>query len=205
MKIRFHKHQLSILARIYCAWLLLIIPDVLASPTINIKTDYYDINGHSFSKLRHEMAEKGPRTHGATQYGWWATTTWQVRYQVEYKTTRRGCIVDTAQTTVAIEFVYPRWIDHDYAPASIRQAWDRMYQALVRHEGIHAGHGISAAREIEKALPKLPPRNGVNGCDMIKRDVQARALEIVEKYKQEDILFDERTNHGANEGVVLPP
>ena len=106
--------------------------------------------------------------------GYWAYTGW-------YVTWTGGC-----RTTVKVSYEYPKWENRNQAPAALRAKWDSMIKALKNHEEQHGQHGINAAKEIEKTNCAGNPKS------------------ITSKWANQDKIFDAQTNHGKNQGVVLP-
>lgn len=106
--------------------------------------------------------------------GYWAYTGWYVRWS-------GGC-----QVTVTISYEYPKWTNRGQAPAELRAKWDSMFSALERHEQQHGQHGVNAAKEIDST-----------GCS-------GNPQAITNKWANQDKVFDAQTNHGRNQGVVLP-
>jgi len=193
--------MMKISVYIFLVVTLLMTGTAYADPMINTRTTYYDISGRSNRVLRREMSIKGPRfNNGSTRY--WAITRWMVNWNAHYQPNNGyGCSISAIQTTVSIEFTYPRWIDRANARPNMGRQWDRMYQALVAHEETHASHGIAAAKQIEHELLQL---SNYNNCNNLRQEAATRAQQIIQRYQRADVQFDQRTHHGANEGVRLP-
>lgn len=107
-------------------------------------------------------------------HGYWAYTTWYVHWSAD------------CEISVTIDYTMPRWLGHDAVPAALRDAWDRMMKNLWTHERGHAEHGFKAAGEIEASHCAGDPHR------------------ITDKWAEEDKVFDEKTDHGARQGVRLP-
>jgi len=201
---------------------LLMVENAYADPIININTTYYDISGRTSRDLRREMAEKGPFLDNP-KHRYWAITRWRVSWTPDYGPlhvdrelsrklyssapnlrTGSGCKVNSVRTTVSIDYTYPRWTNRANPYSDMGRKWDRMYQALVAHEETHARHGISAAKQIESELLKLSGNSHCSGNSNFIREVNNRAQQIIQHYSNADIQFDQRTDHGVNEGVKLP-
>ena len=90
----------------------------------------------------------------------------------------------TAECEVSVEIVYtmPEHSDPDAMDGDLSDNWDAMLEALQEHEEQHGQHGMNAAAEVEAA----DCRNGV---------------QIIDEWGQEDVNFDEESDHGALEGV----
>jgi predicted secreted Zn-dependent protease len=106
--------------------------------------------------------------------GYWAYTRWYVRWTGD------------CRLSVEISYTYPRWTNQDKAPAALRSAWKDMMAHLKSHEEGHGQHGRNAAQEIEKSRCKGDPKS------------------ITRKWADQDKVYDAQTNHGRNQGVVLP-
>jgi len=138
-----------------------------ARPVVKTVWKYYPITGRTSRQLINQMRRKGPQ-------GYWAFARWYVRWS------------GTCRTSVRITYTFPRWVDKNRAPASLRKAWDRMIRNLKRHERGHGQHGINAAREIEKSRCRFDPKR------------------ITRKWAAQDKIYDRRTRHGITQGVRLP-
>jgi len=182
------------------AFIVFIAASAHAAPVINESTTYYDISGQTINTLREQMSAKGPRDpNSGVQV--WGKTEWYVNWKINYKPVGVGCKIDTVAVELLIKFTYPKWLNRANAHPQVKAQWDRFYKALVAHEAIHARNGIGAANQLEEELPKLYSRND---CNRFKQEVNNRAGQIVRSYANADILFDQRTNNGRNEGVTLP-
>ncbi|MEM1274835.1 MAG: DUF922 domain-containing protein [Pseudomonadota bacterium] len=93
----------------------------------------------------------------------------------------------TASCEVALEINYtmPKHTRRGAMPANIRAEWDKMIAALMAHEEQHGAHGRNAARE----LVQKRCRNG---------------NAIVQKWAEQDRIYDRVTDHGRTEGVTFP-
>lgn len=90
----------------------------------------------------------------------------------------------TAECEVSVEIVYtmPEHSNPEALDDDLRDNWESMLQALQEHEEQHGQHGINAATEVEAT----DCRNGT---------------QITDEWAQQDVTFDEVTDHGALEGV----
>jgi len=208
---------MKITLSIFSLFLFLITTNAYAEPVVNIRTTYYDISGQTNEALRREMARKGPIL---SDRRYWASAQWHVSWNADYQIlnhdkelARRfyssapnlrvgtGCQVKSVQTTVSIQYTYPRWVNPANPYTNMGRKWDRMYRALVAHEQTHGSHGISAARQIESELLQLSSNDH---CGNFMREVNTRAQQIIRRYQDADVQFDRRSNHGFNDGIRLP-
>ncbi|MEO0342584.1 MAG: DUF922 domain-containing protein [Pseudomonadota bacterium] len=86
--------------------------------------------------------------------------------------------------SVDVTITLPKLSANSGASSALKADFEKMYEALLAHERQHGQHGISAAKEVEAA--------GCNNTDP-----------IFAKWRKADKDFDQRTQHGKTEGVVL--
>lgn len=86
--------------------------------------------------------------------------------------------------SVTVDITLPKHKNPAKMPADVRKKFGTMLVALTDHERQHGRHGIAAAEEIERA--------GCVGGDA-----------ILKKYNAIDMKFDQKTDHGRKQGVVL--
>jgi len=127
---------------------------------------YYDVSATTAWGLRKEMQRKGPK-------GYWGYARWWVSWTAD-------CDVTVKQT-----IHMPRHRNPEKLSPELRERWDSMLGALLRHERQHARHGELAAQQIAAA-----------NC--------VGAYEIIDRWAAQDKAYDLRTDHGRKEGVTLP-
>lgn len=138
-----------------------------AEPRIKTIWKYYSIYGNTARELKSQMRRKGPK-------GFWAYTVWWVNWS------------GTCRTNLKITYTFPKWVNKNRAPSSLRNSWDRMIRQLKLHEQGHSQHGINASREIEKSGCSKDPKR------------------ITRKWARQDKIYDKRTRHGISQGIRLP-
>ena len=89
------------------------------------------------------------------------------------------------QVSLEISYTMPQHTRRDAMPAHIRAEWDQMVAALKAHEQQHGVHGMNAARELVQ-----------------KRCLNGNA--IVQRWSEQDRIYDRATGHGRTEGVTFP-
>lgn len=105
--------------------------------------------------------------------GFWAYNNWYVRWTGDCK------------VSLEVDYTFPRWTNRGSAPAGLRDRWDRMIRNLIIHEQGHEQHGRNAAREIDETRCAGDP------------------MEIIDKWANQDKVYDRKTHHGETQGVVL--
>lgn len=170
---------------------------VAPSPRVLETVEYYDIGGQSVPSLWQHISARGPRL-GSTP--WAAHARWDVRWTFDWRAHDGGCRIETASTSLAVTYTLPRWAGRDLADDELKAKWDRFAMALRVHEEGHGANGLRAAARIEVALGELPPRAS---CEALVRAAEETARRIIDEEAANDRAYDEATQHGLRQGVVL--
>lgn len=138
----------------------------LANPTIMESRETYPIDGTSATEILQQMETRGPE-------GYWAYAEWYVRWNA------------ACEVRLRIEYMMPRHVNPALMDEPLRLSWERMIEALGRHEEQHGAHGVGAAEELV-----------AKDC----RDGNA----IIARWSEKDRIYDRETDHGRFEGVIFP-
>jgi len=138
---------------------------VFGEPEITEKIVFYEIEGQSGRELKDQMGALGPK-------GRWARTEWRVNWSSDCK------------LSVKLTFIYPKLKSPNSLSDDLLSRWDRMMDALIKHENGHADITLRAARQIEDAK-----------C--------VNADEIFDNGNRLNAKYDEDNRHGYTEGVRL--
>lgn len=168
-----------------------------AAPIATVKESYYSINGSTAQELRAQMRKLGP-TENSTPYD--AYTKYYVKWRYHLSASQNGCQLTDIRVSVDTSHIYPRWDDYDNGSARLQANWSRYFAKLTAHERQHARHGSNAASEIDAMLSQLP---AMANCDVLDRTANDQAYAILGRYQRADGEYDQRTNHGIDEGVIL--
>jgi predicted secreted Zn-dependent protease len=172
---------------------------LFSEPRISINTKYYFLYSTSQSELRREMNRKGIRlTDGKTYDGF---TTWSVKWDYKYSNGPGFCILNNVDVSVNIEYTLPKCAWRFIRVRETRRKWLKYVELLEKHEHGHGDLGISAARDIEKALLGIGSRPR---CDSLDIEANSIAYRILNGYRQKDAEYDSTTGHGRTQGVVFP-
>jgi len=118
----------------------------------------------------------------------WGKTRWNVTYDYDATDGVATSVAVTARITVEL----PRWTTLSKQPRRVQAEWNRMLTALRRHENEH----VRIARErIQQLAGEM---SGKPESDL--PDIHARCLQELDTLSD---AFDQRTDHGAKEGVTL--
>ncbi len=171
---------------------------IQARPVEQLSYKYYDITPTSLAGLHKAVFSRSPIKTNGRQYA--GQTRWKLSYRYRRTLDGAGCRSGSLAIALDIQYTMPRLAKNHWTPISVRNAFNRYYQALLRHEQGHARSGRLAAREAELALQRLPvfPR-----CDQLNSAMVSTFNNIVLKYQQRDMEYDRRTVHGKTQGATL--
>jgi predicted secreted Zn-dependent protease len=161
-------------------------------------TNYYSVTGATLAEIRLSLNQSRPWKNKFRTDGY---TAWRIDWQFNVTTSAGGCRCSSFTTTTAITITLPRWTAPTNASQSVHQIWERYITALGRHEAGHAQIARSAADEIHKRVNALG--EGSN-CDGLKQTINDLADGLLVDFRRRDAEYDQRTNHGATQGAVLP-
>jgi predicted secreted Zn-dependent protease len=169
----------------------------LAGQHVSCRTNYYTLTGSTLREIHQSFRQARPWRATGGHDGF---TVWSVTWR--FGTTYNGsvCRVTTFSTTTTIAITLPRWVAPTNADVSLKAEWDRYIQALGKHEYGHAQVALAAAAEIQKRAKEVPEDAS---CESLKQRVHSTCDSVVQKYKQMDDAYDQRTDHGRNDGARL--
>ena len=127
-------------------------------------------------------------------------TEWSLTWDYQFKRRGKVWIVSGRSVLLDIKVLTPRWSNFQNTPGALRTQW-RIYRAnLLRHEEGHVKIAVRAAEAIDKYL-------GVCGAslslDKLKSDIEKNTTALLLQYRKIDRGYDQRTRHGATQGVTL--
>lgn len=170
----------------------------IAVPIATEREAYYPVYGSNAKQLRDQMRAKGPAGDDGGRYD--AYTRYYVKWRFTYRKTGNNCAIRTVKVTVDTKYDYPEWRDYADASPQMQQNWNNYMAKLKAHERGHAMHGINCANEIDDMLSQLPP---MDSCGILGKTANDKAYAILNKYRNEDVVYDDTTDHGRKQGVML--
>ncbi|MDD3888013.1 MAG: DUF922 domain-containing protein [Patescibacteria group bacterium] len=160
------------------------------------KTTYYDISGLTSEELNQQMQTLGPEWTSTERV--YAMANYSINWSLPLKTNDGGCTETEVETK--IEYIMPRWINYEEASLDMQQKWDNYYPLLLKHEETH---GKIVKEEAEKYFEEIKNIKDYTSC----QDFDDKVYPIHEKYLLKigelNDNYDNETNHGVTEGVVL--
>ena len=172
---------------------------LFSEPRISVNTKYYRLYSSSQSELRREMNKKGIHWTDGKTYD--AFTTWFVKWEYEYYSSPGYCILDQIDVSVEVEYTLPKCAMQFLQGQETRRKWLKYIKALKKHEQGHGNFGISAARDIEKALLDIGSRSR---CNTLGVEANAIGYRILDNYRKIELEYDRTTGHGKTQGAVFP-
>ena len=171
---------------------------ISAEPTININTSYYPVFGNNAFSIRQSIQQDGPVGQNGKQFH--ASTTWKVNWSYRWTESRSVCRLNQLKVNVDIDYLLPELKSLNELDETLQKRWKHYSEALFKHEQQHKEVGLEAARELEKrllAIPQLP-------CNEFETTLAQTAQQVLDEYDALEKKFDLDTNHGINQGVILP-
>ena len=169
-----------------------------AQNTFHWTTNYYAVTGATLVEIRQSINQSRPWKGKLEMDG---LTEWSIHWRFQVEPSANGCCCRSFTTQVAITNTLPRWRPPATAAATTKKSWEGYIVPLGQHETGHAQIALAAAAEVRKRVGELGEEPD---CDGLKKKINDLAHRIVENYRQRDRDYDERTNHGANQGAALP-
>jgi len=145
------------------------------------------------------MDRLGPTDARGTHFD--AYTDWHITWVYPYSTVDGQCTTGPVQVSVQVSFTLPQWEPPSGAPKDLAVKWDAYVDALQRHEDGHKDIAAAAGYEIHQVLSALP---GHPTRDKLEQSADSAGERILDKYRQQELDYDQSTNHGATQGARFP-
>lgn len=169
-----------------------------ATPRVDASTATYAVTGATESEVRHSLDTSPLSPDGRRRIGY---TQADIYWRYQYRESGGKCRVIGVSVTLTTKTTLPRWDAPAGASRALRDKWDRFLGALTAHEQGHSDIGMAAAKKIEDALWRAPMPTTCKGYDDALGRIANRLFDAATK---EQKAFDERTDHGALQGVRFP-
>lgn len=170
-----------------------------SEPIITITTNYYEISGKTAAEIGKSLYENSPIIQNGKKYH--AYTKWYVKWNFYWQKSPNSCQITSFKTSLDVEYTLPKLISYAYLSPSVKQKWDKYYQALIKHEQNHKNFGLNAVRDIEKYLLNMNKREK---CTQLEKEVNQMGYKIINQYAEQEKKYDRITNYGVKEGAVFP-
>jgi predicted secreted Zn-dependent protease len=176
---------------------LLVVATNVCAQHVTCRTNYYSVTGSSLREIHQSFRQARPWRGTAGHDGF---TVWNVAWR--FTTAHNGsvCRMTTFTTTTSVNITLPLWIAPTNATDDLKAEWGRYITALGKHEYGHAQFALAAAGEMQKQVKAISQDAT---CDGLKQRITGVCESAVQKYKQMDDAYDQRTEHGIKEGARL--
>jgi len=142
------------------------------------------------------MLDRGPRDAGGeARFG---HTKWQVRWRWDLNQNDRPNL-ETVRVACEADVLLPRLASRDTLDARLLKTWDQFINQMDQHE-------LNHVRNIQERAPQIAIRirNGVQrGRVRSPATANKIANNVLLELRSLDRQYDQRTNHGKSEGVIL--
>lgn len=169
-----------------------------ARPHVNERTHYYDVQGRDIADLYAELAAKGPTDGTGRRFD--GLTAWEVAWNTKYEADGQQCRIADHEVKLDLTITLPRWVGRDHASKRDVAHWDGFASALAEHENGHRDIARESAHAVSRLLADFPAQRD---CDTLAREVDRRAAAVMKLAQDRSAHFDEETDHGLRQGVVL--
>lgn len=161
-----------------------------ADVKVSTQTAYYNIQGTNGKTLNASMLSGGKKRISLSHAV--AATETELDFG-EPKVVVKGnkCVVEDVDVYLKIKYTYPRWTNKNRASRETRQAWDRFYAELVRHEKNHGTIALAGAKALEKELMKMNGNVAI-GCANFGSWATVRLKNVIRKTAIAQRNFDRR-------------
>ena len=162
-------------------------------PLVNTKYTYYAVAPTSLHDILSSLNSATPVWENGEPFH--AYTDSFVQRGFRWKTKNGYCSIFNVNVTVDITFTLPKL---GAGPSAVKNIWHNWYPNVLRHENNHKGHAIAIAKDIERGIASLPKEKN---CDSLERNANTLGYRLLERLRQLDKSYDQRTNHGETEGA----
>lgn len=151
----------------------------LSLGTPSVKT--YGIAGKTPEKLLEAMKKRK----------WWGHYESKIKYSGKVKNGKVTEIKISASPAIDM----PKWSDYGKQDAAAKKVWDEMWKALKKHEETHHEVTKTEAEKFKKTLE--------GGSDLTAAEMKKAWGDFDKELGKAQKAYDDKTDHGAKEGVNL--
>lgn len=164
------------------------------------QTSSYAVTGDDAGTVRLALDRLGPVGADGKHYGGY--TKWNVHWEyVTQSDASGGCVLVSSSVVLTVDVTLPQWQQSINAPPALQQRWSTYLTALRTHENGHVQNAKREAVAIVQLLHTIGPQSD---CDLLDQKLQDLGHDILQRYKDNDVDYDQRTGHGQMQGAVFP-
>jgi predicted secreted Zn-dependent protease len=130
-----------------------------------------------------------------------AYTRWDTDWTFGLRERSGGCDVVAGDVSLSVRVVFPVWRRPEDPAAGVARRWQRFLDNLETHELGHITIALQGADAIDELLDA-----GLSAatCEQATRRANRAALELHDRWESVNARYDERTEHGIEQGTGLP-
>ena len=166
---------------------------------VNERRETYPVRGVTRrelrSALRHAQASKGHQSGGSV-----ARTAQDLGMRYDLEPVPGGCRLKEPVVSLDVTIHLPEWAHDGSPPKSIAEDWQRMRDALERHEEGHRDIAVDSALYLHEGLQALGVQES---CQDLRREAQRVFYRAQLRHSVRDGAYERRTRHGIAQGAVL--
>ncbi len=170
----------------------------VADSAINTLFEYYDISPKTKYDIKPEIQKSTPIINKSIKFH--GSTSWLVEWSISWKKSNGICYLDSSEAKLNVLFKMPRISPNFSATNAVIGAFNKYYEALLKHENGHMNNGIKALKDIKVLLSNF---NSFSDCQVLNEAVKNSITNVVGIYKRQDIAYDTQTKHGKLQGVSI--
>ncbi len=160
---------------------------------------YYQVYGYTAADVQRQLFNCSPFSDKDGKFA--ASTNYSINWRVSYVGDEQGqCKISSAVVGVHVAQIMPHWNDSSYAMPGYAGRWQTFVNNLQTHEDGHRDLYLAYAAQLLQDLQALP----TNNCENFMSYANSRANADLSQLRQADEAYDQRTNHGASQGAVIP-
>jgi predicted secreted Zn-dependent protease len=166
---------------------------------ISIDYVYYKIKGATTHELRAQMDQLGPVDGFGHRHDMY--TQWEVNWNYPYSQNEGSCAPGPVEIRTTIIFTFPTWEPPPDTSTELVEQWNNYLNLGQIHEDGHKEIALEVSQEILRALQAIP---AYSSCELLEQAVDQKGEELLEQFRQKEIVYDQTTAHGATQGVRFP-
>lgn len=176
----------------------LVLVPAQATPILKASVENYTVTGNTESEVRRSLDQSPLSPDGRRRIGY---TQADIYWKYQFRESGGKCRVVSVAVTLTTTTTLPLWQAPPGASRTLRERWNAFLVALTAHEQGHSDIGLAAAKHIEDALWRAPTPKTCKGYDDALGKIANGLFDAATKEQE---AYDERTDHGALEGVKFP-
>lgn len=162
------------------------------------RREYYRVDGRNVDTLKRQLdaalSRKGLSGEGVGR------TVQHLGSRYEFEPTPAGCRFKDLAVSLDVTIHLPRWEPKGGKPKGLSERWERMLDALTRHEEGHRDIAVDTAWRLLADLRALPE---ALDCQGLAREAQKAFFRARLRHSIRDGAYERRTNHGIAQGARL--